>query len=293
MVPTRAVNNVYDTSVAQASGDSGEDAAYPKEAPFDYSQVATPARIACYDDLKAAPRIIEIAPTTTAEFIENLASSVYEQSHRMGGSIAYTAIREVTENFIHARFEEVVVSILDGGDTIRFADQGPGIPQKEKALLPGFSSATEPMKRFIRGVGSGFPLTTEYIEASHGTITIEDNLKTGAVITLSLNPPAEQPRMQAPQATVSPRMRSGASEMGSVPVQSLIPPLSPRERMFIPLFLREGALGVTDLVNLTGIPQSSTYVVLKKLEEEGIIEKTAGQKRILTDFGFQVATALS
>ena len=70
------------------------------------------------------------------------------------------------------------------------------------------------------------------------------------------------------------------------------PPLSTREREFLPFFLGEGALGVTDLVNLTGAPASSTYATLKKLEEAGLIEKTAGQKRILTDLGFQVANSL-
>lgn len=277
--------NAAETSPDLRRSTDGTLQAPAETARYDYARVDKPARIACYDDLKAAPRIIEIPPNTTAEFIESLASSVYEQSRLMGGSIAYTAIREVTENFIHARFEEVVVSILDNGNTIRFADQGPGIPQKEKALLPGFSSATEPMKQFIRGVGSGFPLTSEYIEASHGTITIEDNLRSGAVITLSLVQKKEekQPRFDAPATQQT---------EGAATVRSLVPPLSDRERLFIPLFLSEGALGVTDLVNLTGIPQSSTYVVLKKLEEEGIIEKTAGQKRILTDFGFQVATSL-
>ena len=53
-----------------------------------------------------------------------------------------------------------------------------------------------------------------------------------------------------------------------------------------------GALGVTDLARLTGVPQSSTYVTLSKLEEAGLIEKTAGQKRILTDLGFHVANSL-
>lgn len=251
-------------------------------ASFDYTFVNKPARIACYDDMKAAPRIIEISPNTTAEFIENLASTVYEQSRMMGGSIAYTAIREVTENFIHARFEEIVVSILDKGNTIRFADQGPGISQKEKALLPGFTSATEPMKRYIRGVGSGFPLTTEYIEASHGSITIEDNLKSGAVVTLSLVTVHSEPG-SAP--TVAPHGTTRAA-------QSLVPPLSDREKLFISLFLKEGVLGVTDLVKMTNVPQSSTHNILKKLEEEGIIEKTSYSKRTLTDFGYQVARSL-
>lgn len=155
-------------------------------AAFDYTFVDTVGRIALYDDLRSAPRVVEIKPADTAAYIEALASTVYEQSHSAGGTIPYTVIREVSENFIHARFKEVVVSILDQGATIRFADHGPGIPSKEKAQMPGFSSASEPMKNYIRGVGSGLPIVREYLESSHGTITIEDNLGTGAVVTVSL-----------------------------------------------------------------------------------------------------------
>ena len=43
-------------------------------------------------------------------------------------------IREIVENFIHAHFVEPIISILDGGNTIRFADQGPGIEDKERAF---------------------------------------------------------------------------------------------------------------------------------------------------------------
>ena len=145
----------------------------PQGASFDYSFVDTVGRIALYDDLRSAPRVVEIKPADTAAYIEALASTVYEQSHGAGGTIPYTVIREVSENFIHARFKEVVVSILDKGNTIRFADHGPGIPSKEKAQMPGFSSAVEPMKNYIRGVGSGLPIVREYLESSHGTITID------------------------------------------------------------------------------------------------------------------------
>ena len=158
----------------------------PQGASFDYSFVDTVGRIALYDDLRSAPRVVEIKPADTAAYIEALASTVYEQSHGAGGTIPYTVIREVSENFIHARFKEVVVSILDKGNPIRLADHGPGIPSKEKAQMPGFSSAVEPMKNYIRGVGSGLPIVREYLESSHGTITIEDNLGTGAVVTVSL-----------------------------------------------------------------------------------------------------------
>lgn len=154
--------------------------------PFDYSFVSTTARIAVYDDLRSAPRITEISPAETGIFIENLASGIYNQARSLGGSIPYTVVREVSENFIHARFREIIVSIMDNGNTIRFADQGPGIISKDKAQLPGFSSAIEPMKNYIRGVGSGLPIVREYLEISHGSITIEDNLNCGAVITISL-----------------------------------------------------------------------------------------------------------
>lgn len=153
---------------------------------FDYSFVETVGNIAIYDDLLSGPRVVKIQPADTAAYIESLASNIYEYAREAGGSIPYTVIREVSENFIHAQFKEVLVSIRDHGNTISFADHGPGIPSKEKAQMPGFSSAIEPMRSYIRGVGSGLPIVREYLESSRGTITIEDNLGTGAVVTISL-----------------------------------------------------------------------------------------------------------
>ena len=263
---------------------------------FDYTYVRTIARIALYDDLRSAPRVTEIQPAPTADFIENLASKIYEQAKMAGGAVPYTAIREVSENFIHAQFAEIIVSILDDGNTIRFADQGPGIGQKDKAQLPGFTSAVEPMKHFIRGVGSGLPIVKEYLEFSHGTISIEDNLGAGSVVTISLkdkdnNQMSEIPSANRSYGAYTTPYRQGSNNFHS-PAAALIPPLSQRERDFLPIFLNEGALGVTDLARLTGVPQSSTYVTLSKLEEAGLIEKTAGQKRILTDLGFHVVNSL-
>ena len=100
---------------------------------FDYSYVTQTARVAVYDDPKMAPRVIEVKPAPTQEFIENLAVCINEQRLSLGGEIPYSAIREVAENFIHAQFSEIVVSVLDNGNTIRFCDQGPGIIDKKKA----------------------------------------------------------------------------------------------------------------------------------------------------------------
>ena len=43
------------------------------------------------------------------------------------------------------------------------------------------------MKSYIRGVGSGLPIVKEYLDFTHGTISIEDNLGTGSVVTISAN----------------------------------------------------------------------------------------------------------
>lgn len=247
----------------------------------DFSRALTSARIACYDNFRSAPRITEIEPTTTAEFIENLASTIYTQAQQAGGSIPYTVVREVSENFIHAQFREIIVSIFDRGNTIRFSDQGPGIPQKEKAQMPGFSSATDPMKRYIRGVGSGLPLVKEYLSFSHGHISIEDNLKSGAVVTISVNPEEE---MRAPSTPSRPALSRAKRN-------ALIPPLNDREKDVLYLFMQERTLRLTDIKEELQLSPSTVHRTLAKLEEYGIIE-SAGKMRVLTDFGADVADQL-
>ena len=359
------------------------------EQPFDYDHVKSVARIAAYDDLSSAPRVTIIEPAPTDEFITNLATKIYEQAKTMGGNIPFTIIKEVSENFIHAKFEEMTVSILDEGNTIRFADQGPGINNKDKAKLPGFSSAVEPMKQYIRGVGSGLPIVQDYFDEKHGTVTIDDNVLRGAVVTISLKnvdneeeerfkelenraretqyapvehadfePHYESHRedrgglqsfeenyqqaypQQAPQYAVQqPQQYQNAAAyqqdygyqpypqqpyQQQMPQQGVYPqqgfyqaaPQMPvqqqsvtmvgnnnRVPMYIPqataisergkqclrVLQSEGVLGVTEISALTGIPQASVFNELKKLEESGFIEKTAGKKRMITNIGMAAA----
>lgn len=247
------------------------DAPEPIQKEFDYSHVDNSARVAIYDDMKSAPRILTIDPTTTTEFIQNLAVTVYTEAKDLGGEISYTNILEVTENFIHAQFNEMVVSILDNGNTIKFADQGPGIPDKSKVQQPGFSSATEGMKRYIRGVGSGLPLVKDYIDSFGGYITIEDNVRGGSVVTISLTKP------QGPMA------EELVDEVSS---------LDEREVIVINLLAENRELGVTELNKLTGFPTASVSYTLDKLERAGLIRKNSNKKRALTDKGKEVRATL-
>jgi len=137
------------------SGDRGADGGAESEGPE--------VRLAIYDSPLAAPRVINLRGQEFHQFVGDLAARTYNHSRERGGRIPYVVIREIVENLIHAYFEGAVISIFDDGNTIRIADQGPGIADRQKALLPGFSTATAQMRRFIKGVGSGLPVAKEQL----------------------------------------------------------------------------------------------------------------------------------
>ncbi len=148
-------------------------------------EVTTTARIAVYDDAAAAPRVVVIEGSDVRSFLEEITATVNKLSHEQGGNIPFMVIREIVENFIHAYFQAPTITILDGGNTIRFSDQGPGIKEKKLALEYGTSSATEEMKRYIRGVGSGLPYAQQYMQDKGGSLEIEDNISGGTIVTIS------------------------------------------------------------------------------------------------------------
>jgi histidine kinase/DNA gyrase B/HSP90-like ATPase len=223
------------------------------------------ARIAVYDGLAAAPRVEDLLADDLSAAIEQLASRTYNLARERGGSIPYTIIREVSENLIHAGFREVVVTILDDGATIRFADQGPGIPDKEKVFLPGFSTATSDMKRIIRGVGSGLPIVRETLAFAGGTIDIDDNLGTGTVVTLK-------------SAVVT--AKPVDAEVGAD-----LPRLSDRQKHVLSVILELGSVGPTVLSRELEIGVATAYRDLAFLESAGLIAADQIGQRTLTPYG--------
>lgn len=166
-------------------------------------EVQHPARIAVYDDAAAAPRVVVIEPKPVREYLEEITATVSRLAREQGGSIPFMVIREVVENFIHAFFKAPTITILDGGETIRFSDQGPGIKEKDLALEYGTTSATEEMRQYIRGVGSGLPYVQQYMVDKGGSLEIEDNISGGTVVTISTlpsEPPAGTPAYPQPSA---------------------------------------------------------------------------------------------
>lgn len=150
-------------------------------------QVRYATRIAIYDDMLSTPRVIVVDAKDVRAYLEEVTNTVYRCMKEQGGRISLMVIREIVENFIHAHFVEPIISILDGGNTIRFADQGPGIEDKERAFEFGVTSADREQKRYIRGTGAGFPMVQQYLENAGGAVSIEDNLGQGTVVTVSVD----------------------------------------------------------------------------------------------------------
>ncbi|MDR2493167.1 MAG: hypothetical protein LBD25_06915 [Coriobacteriales bacterium] len=256
-----------------------------------YAYIDTHARIAVYDDLLSSPRIIDVAPARTLDFIEEITVQTYESARLLGGTLPYTVIREISENFIHADFKECTVSVLNNGNTVRFSDQGPGIGKKELVLLPGVSSATAPMKRYIRGVGSGFPIVNEYLERVNGFLSIDDNAVDGAVITLSIAiaPVASQ---QLPATMPAPGPVLG-SQKGSAPPPTETGTFNQREKQALLLLNERGMLGTNDLAGLLGISAPTATRLLQKLENYKMVETSSSKKRILSNEGVAYVQTLS
>lgn len=145
-------------------------------------------RISVYDDMLSTPRVIVVEQRDVRTYLEDVTNTVYRTMKEQGGRLSLMIIRELVENFIHAQFTEPVISILDDGNTIRFADQGPGINDKERAFEFGITSADRSKKRYIRGTGAGLPMVQQYVENAGGAISVEDNLGAGTVVTVTVDP---------------------------------------------------------------------------------------------------------
>jgi len=231
-------------------------------------------RLAIYDSPLAAPRVITLRGEEFHQFVGDLAARTYSHSRERGGRIPYVVIREIVENLIHAHFEGAVISILDDGNTIRVSDQGPGVSDPQKALLPGFTTASPEMRHYIKGVGSGLPVAKEQLEFLGGAISIDANLSGGAVITLSVSPGAPV------------GMPAGSSVQHAAQGTPARPPeLTPRQKKVLLLIAELGSAGPSAVAKELGVSQSTAYRELQALGALHLIDSRRSGKRTLTEDG--------
>lgn len=255
--------------------------ARPRATPFP-DEVFLPAasgdspRIAVYTKPLSPPLVVTLADYPLSEdslpaLIDSLAVRAHALAREQGGHLPLEIFRELVENLVHASFAGVVITILDGGNTVRVSDRGPGIPDKEAALRPGFTSAGAGAKRFIRGVGSGFSVIKETLAGLGGTLEIEDNLGRGTVVTARVSPQPTTPL--APTA---------------------LPEYNLPERQFKTLLLAVelAPVGPTRIAQELGVSTSTAYRDLVSLEEAGFVTSGDLGHRSVTDAGLAYLDAV-
>jgi predicted HTH transcriptional regulator len=256
---------------------------------LDYSTMDIPVRIAVYDNMKSIPRIIDLQFDDITSFINQTTQETYDLSHNAGGKIPFTIIKEIIENLIHADFNEITITILDNGNHIIISDQGPGIEDKEKAFLPGFTSATKKMKEYIRGVGSGFPIVKETITFSGGSIDVKDNIKSGTVISLKLEssdidrrPGSSSntiPGEQEPKKDLKPPSTADGSDKSSYKS------LSERQKKILFVILELEEAGPSTIARELNLSLSTSYRELIQLEKSKLLITGKSGKRKLSKKG--------
>ena len=228
-------------------------------------------RIAIYDTLTSPPRVIAVEEKDLPALVASLAEKTYHYCREQGGQVPYSVLQELIENLLHAYFRDVVITILDNGQTIRISDHGPGVDDKERAFLPGFTTATAEQRHIIRGVGSGLPLARESLQFLRGILTVEDNLGGGAVFTIKM-PSAPQPAAAAP----------------GVPAVKL----TNRQTKVLVLLMELGSAGPTQVGKELGFAPATAFRELAVLQEMGLIHSLDGGKRALREEGLRLLESI-
>jgi len=250
-----------------------------------------PVRIAVYDNMRSIPRIIDLNFNDINNFINETSEKTYNLSHEIGGSIPYTIIKEIIENLIHADFKEVVITVLDRGNHIIVTDQGPGIEDKEKAFLPGYTTATSKMKEYIRGVGSGFPIIKETITFSGGSIDVKDNIKRGTVISLKLGLTETSEKVHdpgsEPAAVLPSDIESEKKTQDNILDKFNGKILSDRQKKILFVILELEEAGPSKISKELGFSLSTSYRELIYLEKNKLLTSSSSGKRRLSEKGIK------
>ncbi len=217
------------------------------------------ARTAIYAQLGEPPNVLHHVDCDPGRVIESLCDVACEHS-----AVPPLAIREVVENLMHAKMEGALVSVLDGGSTVRVCDSGPGIPDPERAAQPGFTTAGPDQLAVIRGVGAGLATARALLAAHDGNIEISDNLDSGAAVTLTV--PVNAPYVE--------------------------PALPESARTLMALLLELDDASLDRLANELGTNVAVCGRTLIELEHLGLVSRGPRATRTLTDEGRNMITAL-
>ena len=144
----------------------------------DCSRVDEPTQVVHWND--SSRGCATVCGMDTVGHVESVASVAYKLSRERGGAVPYTVIRELAENFVHARFDRALVLVSADGNGIGFLDKGKGLPGGIDPCKTGASTADELMKKYMRGVGAGFAIVRDWADSDGGCdFWYDENMKHG------------------------------------------------------------------------------------------------------------------
>lgn len=241
-------------------------------------------RVAVYPD-GGEPEITEVSAASPGAATAKLTRLVSGKTAEMGGEIPEAAVRETIENLIHADYEGVVISVLDNGRTVRISDKGPGISSKSQAMEFGFSGATAAALAQIRGVGAGLGIARSEMGKVGGTLSIDDNLGGGSVVTLSIPTEQERKELEEKQVHKPAPKRKYPDEVPRISI-------SERQQNVLMTVLECGEVGPSTIAERLEISVSTAYRDLSVLEEHGLVAGDESGKRVISPLGRDYVEAI-
>jgi len=253
----------------------------------DGSETCLSVRLAIYRDGEPQPQVEEVQGTGPDELIHRLCTAVGGVITDLRGTLPQAAVVALIQNLLHAEFACATVSVLDSGRSLRVADRGPGIADKDRAREPGFSTATDAMRRVIPGVGAGLFVAAGLAQSAGGQLDVIDNLGGGTVATLSVPDPV---RLLA----LAPGPLTGSQSFSSAgPSATLTQPRSPSSQLTdggkrILLLLAElGGAAVGTICDELRIPPDEVESGLDALRSRGLLDPARSNQMILTPAGLR------
>lgn len=249
-------------------------------------------RVVAYpeDSEGGEPEITEVSAGSPGAATAKLTRLIERKIDELDGGVPERAIREVIENLIHAEYEGVVISVFDGGKTVRVSDRGAGISNKSQAAEFGFSGASADAMPHIRGVGAGLGIARSEIKKAGGRLSIEDNLGGGSVVTVTV---ADEPGVSKPSETKTEAPKSSAAAPkrrypDEVPRISI----SERQQNVLMTVLECGEVGPSTIADTVDISVSTAYRDLSTLEDHGLVAGDESGKRVISPLGKDYVEAI-
>jgi DNA-binding transcriptional ArsR family regulator len=238
-------------------------------------------RVAVYPH-SGEPEVTEVAAANPGSATAKFTRLVMDEVRAVGGKAPEEAVREVVENLVHAGYQGVVISVLEGGNVVRVSDKGPGVQHKDRAMEFGFSGATPEALREIRGVGAGLGIARAAAEKVGGMVTLEDNIGGGTVTTISVAGGGEVHEEQEPSLSAPRRYPDGVPRMN----------ISERQQKVLVTVLECGEVGPSTVAERLEISVSTAYRDLSVLEEHGLVVTAETGKRVISPLGKDYVEAI-